>query len=179
MKYESIADIYTANDKIRERFLGTISGVSETEATALPDGEKWTIQQLVEHIGIVENSVSRLCSKLVGGAKAGGKLASGGIGVSPETIAKWAQSAGEKLEAPERVRPTGGVSIAEALEQMDTNREAFDALRADLETYDMSEPKFPHPYFGGLSATEWLILAGGHTARHTAQIGSLLEKIRA
>ena len=179
MKYESIADIYTANEKVRGRFLEAIAGVTETETTALPDGEKWTIQQLVEHMGIVEHNVARLCAKLVEGAKAIGKLSDGSACVSPETMAKWAEAADAKLEAPERVQPTGNVSIADALEQMNGNRDAFDVLRVDLETYDMSHPKFPHPYFGDLTATEWVVLAGGHTARHTAQIGRLLEKIRA
>ena len=39
--------------------------------------------------------------------------------------------------------------------------------------------KFPHPFFGELSATEWLVLLGGHEARHTAQIERILSGIRA
>lgn len=178
MKYESIADIYSANEKIHAHFLETIAGVSYGEAVALPDNEKWTVQELAEHIGIVENNIARICSKLVDGAKANGKHFTGGDLVSAEIGAKWADAAGTKLEAPERVRPTGNVSVADALETMNANREAFTALRSDLETYDVSEPKFPHPYFGDLTAIEWLILAGGHEARHNAQIKTLLLKIR-
>ena len=178
MKYETIADIYSANEKIREGFLGTVTNVSDTEAVALLDGEKWTAQQLVEHVSIVEQNITRLCARLIGAAKANGKLADGNIAVSNETMAKWAASADAKLEAPERVQPTGDVSITDALEQMTTNIDALAALRHDLETYDMSEPKFPHPYFGDLTATEWLVLIGGHEKRHTAQIETLLQKIR-
>ena len=133
---------------------------------------------MVEHVGIVEKNITRLCARLIEGAKAEGKLADGNIGVSNETMAKWAASADAKLEAPERVHPTGDVSIADACEQLNTNRDALAALRVDLETYDMSEQKFPHPYFGDLTATEWLVLIGGHERRHTIQIDTLLQKIR-
>jgi hypothetical protein len=178
MRYESIADIYSANEKIRQGFLATVANVADAEASALPDGEKWTIRQLVEHVAIVEQNITRLCARLAGAAKAGGKLAGGNIGVSNETMAKWAASSDAKLEAPERVQPTGDVPIADALDQLSTNVAALAALRHDLETYDMTEHKFPHPHFGDLTATEWLVLIGGHEKRHTIQLEDLLAKIR-
>ena len=178
MKYESIADIYSANEKIRAGFLATVSTVTDAEASALPDGEKWTVRQLVEHVAIVEQNITRLCARLAGAAKAGGKLAGGTIGVSNETMAKWTAASDAKLEAPERVQPTGDVSIADALVQLSTNIAALAALQHDLETYDMTEHKFPHPHFGDLTATEWLVLIGGHERRHTIQLETLLTKIR-
>jgi hypothetical protein len=39
------------------------------------------------------------------------------------------------------------------------------------------EATFPHPYFGEMTAVEWLILAGGHEKRHTDQIRRLLDKM--
>ncbi len=178
MKYETIADIYSANAMIREGFLACLANVTDAEATALPDGEKWTVRQLVEHVSIVEQNITHLCARLVGAAKADGNLSNGNIGVSDETVAKWAASADAKLEAPERVQPTGNVSIADTLGQLTTNINTLAALRVDLETYDMATLKFPHPYFGDLTATEWLVLIGGHERRHTLQIEKLLHKIR-
>ncbi|MEQ1921635.1 MAG: DinB family protein [Pyrinomonadaceae bacterium] len=179
MRYESIADIYSANEKIREGLLATVANVTDAESAALPDGEKWTPSQLVEHIAIVEKNITRLCARLTGAAKSEGKLADGNIGVSNETMAKWAASADAKLEAPDRVQPTGDVSIAVSIEQLSGNVDALAALRPDFETYDMTAHKFPHPYFGDLTATEWLVLIGGHERRHTIQLQKLLEKIRA
>ena len=178
MKYESIADIYSANEKVRQRLHSTISEISEAELTALPEGEAWTIQQLVEHISIVEFNVARICGKLLEAAKAHGKLSDGSLALTDDFESKWGSIAAVKLAAPERVQPTGSVLVAQSFEKMDANRETFAALRSDFESYDLSGPKFPHPYFGDLTATEWFILAGGHEARHIAQIEKLLEKIR-
>ncbi len=178
MRYESIDDIYSANEKIRERLRSTVAEITETELTALPDGEKWTIQQLVEHISMVEYNVARICAKLLEAAKTNGKLSDGTLAITEDFTAQWSSVSDVKLEAPERVQPTGGVSIAGSFEQMDTNRDALAALHSDFDSYDLSGSKFPHPYFGDLTATEWLVLSGGHEARHTAQIERLLEKIR-
>jgi hypothetical protein len=178
MRYETIADIYSANLKVRSALAETLSSVSPDEATLLPDGEKWTIQQIVEHLSMVDSGISRICSKLLDEAKSIGKPSDGTVKLSPDFLEKAAVVVDLKIEAPERVQPTGNVRVADALDKMNANRPAIDALRSDLEKYDLSGPKFPHPYFGDITAAEWLIVAVGHEHRHTKQIERLLAKIR-
>ncbi len=178
MKYETIADIYSANLKVRDALTATVSGISPAEATTLPDDEKWTIQQIVEHLSMVDFGISRICSKLLDEAKTLAKPSDGSVKLSPDFLEKSAVVDNVKIAAPERVQPTGNITIAEALDKMNANRPAFDAMRAILEKYDVSEPKFPHPYFGDITAAEWMVVAVGHEHRHTKQIERLLAKIR-
>ena len=49
-------------------------------------------------------------------------------------------------------------------------QEAFQALKPLFEKYDASEPKFPHPYLGDMTAVEWLAMYGAHERRHLRQI---------
>lgn len=178
MKYEVIADIYSANLKVREALAKTVSSISPDEATALPDGEKWTIQQIVEHLSIVDHGISRICHRLLEESKTLGNPSDGTVKLSPEFLGKAAVVDSVKIEAPERVQPSGGITIAEALDKMNDNRSFVEEMRSDLEKYDVSGSKFPHPYFGDITAAEWLIVAGGHEQRHTKQIERLLAKIR-
>lgn len=178
MKYETIADIYSANQKFRERLTATLSEISPDEAVSLPDGEKWSIRQIVEHVSMVEIGTSRICAKLLGEAKAAGKPSDGSFALSPDFGERAAEIAVLKVEAPDRVQPTGGVTIAEAIERMGANRESLDSMRSDLERFDLSGPKFPHPFFGDLTAGEWLVMVGLHEARHTKQIERLVAKVR-
>lgn len=178
MKYESIADIYSAHNKIRERFFAVAKGVTNEEAEVLLDGEKWSIRQIVEHVSIVEFNMMRICNKLTAIARAAGKPWDGSFALSPEFSARIGACVDMKLEAPERVHPSGDVSIADALEQLDGTTGSIERLRADLESFDGSEQTFPHPFFGELTAAEWLVVRGGHEHRHTAQIEKLLERIR-
>lgn len=178
MRQTTIADIYSTNAKIRERFLSTVSGISDSEAAALPDGEKWNIQQIVEHVSMVDTGSSRICAKLLDGAKKQGDPGDGNVTVSYIFDEKVKEVGGIKVEAPDRVAPTGSVSIAESLARIKSNVAVFNEMRRELELFDLSNPKFPHLFFGDMTAAEWLMVTGGHELRHTKQIERLLEKIR-
>lgn len=180
MKYESIADIYSANAIVRESLHATLASVSDQEAATVPAGEKWSIQHVVEHISLVETGVSMICSRMIDAAKADGKTSDGKFALSPqflESISRLA-SPTAKVEAPERVKPTGEVAIADSLRKLNAATAALQTLRRDLESTDVTGQTFPHPYFGPLTASEWLVIAGLHERRHTAQIENLLSKLR-
>lgn len=178
MRYESIADIYSANKLIRERFQATIADIGPGEESKLAEGEQWTPGHLVEHVSIVYGGMAGICGKLIGKAKDAGAVSDGTMAISPGYFEKLGSSAGSKVEAPERVRPTGGVPIAESIERLNTADEAFASMRDDFEKVGLSDPKFPHPLFGDLTAVEWLILAGLHEHRHTGQLQQMMAKIR-
>jgi hypothetical protein len=178
MRYENIADIYSANKKLHEQFVDTLSQISEPEAATLPEGEKWSINQIVEHVSMVDFGIARICSKLLEGAKMAGVSSDGSFSLSPNFTERAAVIAGIKVEAPERVHPTGEVSLDESIGKMNGNLAAFEAMRPDLQRLDISGPKFPHPFIGDMNAGEWLVMAGLHKQRHSKQIEALLEKIR-
>lgn len=177
MKYESIADIFSAHEKIRGRFRDVVNGVLDGEAVAVADGTGWSIQQIVEHVSIVEFNMLRICTKLIGAAREADKPANG-FSISPDFGTKITAVATVKVEAPERVHPTGEVSIADSLERLDATTQSIGDLQPDLEAFDGSDFKFPHPFFGDLTAAEWLVIRGAHEQRHTNQIEELLGKIR-
>ena len=178
MRYGSIADIYTLNAKVREDFLAVVDSLTDDEINALPDGEAWSIGYIVEHVAIVNAGMAGICGKLVEKAKADGAGPSVGLSISEKFYEYIAMMATLKAEAPERVRPTGDLSITESKERLAAGVDTFDSLRDGFETIDLSDPKFPHPYFGDLTAIEWFALAGLHERRHSDQIGRIIGKIR-
>ena len=178
MRYDSIADIYTANARVRERFLEVVNSISPDEANALSQDEKWTIGQIVEHVSIVENSMLRICTKLTAAARESGQPSDGSFQMSDAFKQAFYGAAGTKIEAPERVHPTGEVQIPDALAGMTATSAAIDDLRDELTSFDGSGHTFPHPHFGALTAAEWLVVRGGHENRHTDQIQRIVEKLR-
>lgn len=174
MKYQTIEEVYAANDKIREGLLATIENISDEQANNLPDGEKWTIAQIVEHIGIVQDGMAKISAKLLTAAQANGKTSDGKIILSDSFSEHAAGAREQKFEAPDRVRPTGNLTLAEAVEKLEESRQKLYDLKPLFETVECSEQKFPHPAFGDLTAHEWLALAGGHEYRHLEQIKRLL-----
>ncbi len=176
MNHQTINNIYESNDKIREKLFALVASLSDERMTVLPEGEKWTIANFVEHIAIVEEGMTKISAKLLVQAQTQGKTSDGKANFSENFTSKASEMRNKKFEAPERVRPTGKLSIAESLAKMKENRRKLEELLPLFETVDASEFKFPHPALGELSAHDWLALIGGHEARHLAQIKKILEK---
>jgi hypothetical protein len=49
-------------------------------------------------------------------------------------------------------------------------------MRQDLRDFGVADVTFPHPFFGELSAIEWLCLIGGHEQRHLKQIKRVMAE---
>jgi hypothetical protein len=77
MSNQTIADIYKTNDNIHARLEETITKLNDEQLAFLPDGEKWTIQHIVEHIAIVKDGMSRISAKLLAQAQSAGKQSDG------------------------------------------------------------------------------------------------------
>ncbi len=176
MNNQTIGDIYAKNDKIRENTKQIVAALSDEQTVSLPDGEKWTIAEIVEHIAIVQDGMTKISAKLLTKAQAAGKSSDGAARLSENFAAKAAEAATLKFEAPDRVRPTGNQTIKESLQKMDEAREELEKLRPLFESVECSDYKFPHPFMGDLTAHEWLALIGGHEARHLKQIKNRVVK---
>jgi hypothetical protein len=178
MELNSIEDIYASNDRSRARLLEVLADVKAEEAEARPEGEKWSIKEIAEHLSMVEFGAGRICAKLLEAAKKDGNSSDGSFSLPEEFGQKSAAIATMKVEAPERVRPTGEVSVEESLQRLEAGREVIRMMRGDIASHDLSGHKFPHPFFGDLTAAEWLVVLGGHEARHTKQIERVLAALR-
>lgn len=175
MNFETVSDVFDENERLGKKFEASVSPLSEKQASRLPDGEEWSVAQIVEHVALVDEGIARICAKLAAAAEADGKQA-GGLNISPDFLSKSAGLGETKIKAPERVRPVGAGTIAESLAKINASRMRLRELRPVFEKFDCGSHKFPHPFFGDLSAVEWLILVGGHKVRHLRQIKKLLEK---
>ena len=177
MRTESIDEVYERNTAIGERLRTLIESLPKEKLDHLPDGEKWTICNIVEHISIVESGIIKICAKLLGKAESEGMLADGRISVSDSFDEKALEVATTKLEAPDFVKPTNEIKVEDSLRVCDENLQKLDEIKPMFEKFDSNVHKVPHPYFGDLSAGEWLNLLGGHKMRHIKQIERLANGI--
>src|SRR5688572_19262791 len=129
MNYQTIADVYAANDKIRERLKKTVENLTDEQVNYLPEGERWSVAQIVEHLSLVEDGMTRISRKLLNEAKENGKASDGSVKISEDFLRKAERSREQKLEAPDRVHPKSGQTIAESLAKMEENRKRLNELR--------------------------------------------------
>jgi uncharacterized damage-inducible protein DinB len=174
MEINTVDDIYEANKRVRARLLEVLSNISDEEAGKPIEGQPWTIAQIVQHISMVEEGTSKICSKLLSKAQAEDLRSDGRVVISDNYKKKAQEISVAKVSAPEIVQPKLSRPLSESIAKLAENRKWLESLRALFQQYDGTVRKFPHPFFGEISAQEWLLLAGHHERRHTDQIKRLL-----
>lgn len=186
MIYQNIADIYEANDTVRRRLAARLENLSEAQQTFRPAEGVWSVAEIIDHLSITEQNMVQLIVMLLNksaidaGAGAGddgggAPTAAGTPPFQPFSLDHFIEQVREvKLTAPERVRPGGNVTLADALASLRRTRADIEALRPRLEAADLGAATYPHPAFGEFNSAQWLAFIGLHEGRHLRQIENLM-----
>ena len=172
-----IDEVYGRNLAADDRLRTLVASIEPAKLHILPEGEKWSIANVVEHVSLVEEGMIKICAKLLAKAESSSQPANGSIQTSDEFGQKALEIAKIKLEAPDFVLPTCQRSVGESMRRLDESRQTLTTLQALFEKFDSNGHRFPHPYLGNLSAGEWLTLIGGHKLRHIKQIENLSAQL--
>ena len=191
MIYQSIADIYAANDTVRRQLDARLENLSEAQQNFRPADGAWSIADIIDHLAITEHNTVKLIGMLLkkseGAAAATAATDAGdGDGVDAQTATSAPpfqpfsldnfieQVKDVKLTAPEVVRPGGNVTLADALANLRRTRADIEAMRPRLESANLGVATYPHPAFGEFNAAQWLAFNGLHERRHLRQIENLM-----
>ncbi|MCO6509711.1 MAG: DinB family protein [Aridibacter famidurans] len=175
-EFSTVGEIYEANDRVRERLLSVVSGLTEEQEALRTEKGDWTVAAIVEHLAVVEEGMAKIANRLLKKAAEAGQASDGSAKISERTVEKAAEWNRGRFEAPDMVLPTGAVPVAESVAKMMVNREKLIELKETFENVDGTGFTFPHPMFGPLTAQEWLALIGSHETRHVTQIEKILNK---
>lgn len=164
-------------DKRRE-LLASFEGVSGNRLCqrAAPDG--WSVAEILEHLRMVESGVARLIAKRVSQAREAGvsqEEATTSVLPSFDKHQKMLESA--ILQSPPAVRPRADVDVGEALDGLESSREALRAAVVLADGLSLGEIKHNHAILGELDLYQWLIFLGQHEGRHRKQIERTLKSI--
>ena len=172
MIYNSVNDVFAANEAVRRRLVARVESAGDGQARAPQGG--WSVAEIVEHLSIAEPGITRAIEGLLRPASADEGEQDAPQPFAPISLDEQAEQARGKIEAPEFLRPTG-LPLSEGLARLTESRAALAALRPRFESADYSQ-QFPHPAFGPLNAAQWLAFVGMHEERHLRQIERLLEE---
>jgi hypothetical protein len=145
---------------------------------AAPDG--WSVAEILEHLRMVESGVARLITKRVGQAKeAGLGEEKSTASVLPSFGPYSAMLERAVMQAPATVLPRANIDISDALEGLESSREALRAAVVSASGFALGEIKHTHQILGELDLYQWLIFVGQHECRHRKQIERTLKSIPA
>lgn len=161
-------------DRERAAFLAQVARVPGARQAERPAPDRWSVAEIVEHVARIDAGVSKVLA-----AKSAEPLTAtpeqlAEAQMTPEKAARI-RSRDERVEAPERVRPSGTLSPEAALAQLSGARAALKAafLAADRTLLDRAV--HPHIMIGPLTLRAWVEFAAHHDARHAQQVAEIAQ----
>ena len=136
-----------------------------------PAPERWSVEQVLEHLVLTERQIGRLLKKLFSDAVA--------RHLAPETDTRPILAAIDtrritdrsiRTVAAESLRPQGKLTAPESLSELATARVALEEAAKIGSGLALSEVVYAHPTLGPLNGYEWIAFVGAHMARHHEQI---------
>lgn len=135
-----------------------------------PDG-RWSVGEVLDHVHRVETGFARLVSKYAAEARARGDAEETETSSIMGTIdSRMLTDRSRRIEAPERVLPREGATVAEGLAALESSRAAVRQALNDASGVALGTLSHPHPVFGTMNLYQWGVVLGYHDARHAAQI---------
>lgn len=163
----------------RKELLQSFAGVPNDRLCRRSSADGWSVAEILDHLSMVEAGVARLITKRAGRAREAGLR---GETSTESVMASFDQQRARLdnaiMQAPETVHPRANVDIKEALEGLESSREALRAAAVLADGLSLGEIKHTHPLLGELDLYQWLIFVGQHEGRHRKQIQRTLNSIR-
>jgi hypothetical protein len=173
-----LAETMSFVEEKRREVLQSIEGVPGDRLCRRAATDGWSVAEILEHLRMVESGVARLITKRVGQAKDAGlgeEKSTASVMPSFEPYSAVLEKA--VLQSPAAVQPRANIDISEALEGLDSSREALRAAVVSATGLSIGEIKHTHPILGELDLYQWLIFLGQHEGRHKNQIERTLKSI--
>ena len=175
-----LAETMTFVEEKRRELLQSFEGVEGERLCrrAAPDG--WSVAEILEHLRLVESGIARLITKRSGQAREAGLGEEKSTTSVLPTFDRFAATLdGAVMQSPAAVRPRENVDISEALDGLESSREALRAAVVSASGLSLGEIKHTHPILGELDLYQWLMFIGQHEGRHRKQIERTLQSIPA
>jgi hypothetical protein len=144
-----------------------------------PAPNRWSVAEILEHLGIVEGGITQLLQKQVDAARAAGHGPERETSpVVPTVPVDRLLDRSAPLTASTRSQPSGTLSADAAWEALSHRRRALQELLLTVDGLALSEVIIPHPILGSLNVYQWLVFVGAHEGRHARQIREISAAAR-
>jgi hypothetical protein len=162
----------------RKELLQSFAGASSNRLSQRVVKDSWSVAEILDHLRRVESGVARIITQRVGQARdAGLGEEKSTASVMPSFDRYSAILEGAVLKSPEVVLPRAEIDFKEALDGLESSREALRAAVGSANGLALGEIKHTHVVLGELDLYQWLIFVGQHEQRHRKQIERTLKSI--
>ena len=152
----------------RRTLRAAVERIPRSLQTVKPAPDRWSVAEVLEHLAIVERGALMRVRALIQDAPATDSPAE----LTP-IDRDFLKNRTARISAPDRIQPTGTMSVDAALAALESSREELLAVLHEVEGRDLSKVSQPHPALGPLDGYQWIAIIGGHEVRHSLQIDEI------
>jgi hypothetical protein len=158
----------------RDALFAAVDSVPAALRDRKPAPDRWSVAEVLEHLGIVETRIVAALAPLISEAPPVG----GACAATPldRTLLR---DRTQRVTAPEMIQPTGTVTAAAACAALERSRESLLAVLDTAEGRDLTAVGRNHPRLGQIDGYQWIASVGGHEERHTLQIREIADQFAA
>ncbi len=168
--HERTRELLDYLERQRAVLRATFEAVPPELRNQAPAPGRWSAAGCVEHLSIVERLIAGRLTKNVADARAAGLGAETSADpILPQLNVSWVLNRETKVNAPDRIQPTG-LSADAAWAAIEISRGVMGDAVVACDGLALGDVSWPHPLFGPLTAYQWIAFHGAHEARHAAQI---------
>ena len=165
-------------DQVRSELRAVVDRVPEQLRGQRPAEDRWSVDEILEHLCLVERRFAAIIAMRIGEAR------SAGLGPEqnareplPANLRQMLRDRANRRNAPEAVRPTGTVDHRAALAELERIRGELRATVGAVEGLALSTVTHTHPTFGTMNVYQLMDFIAGHELRHTHQIAGIADAL--
>jgi hypothetical protein len=162
-----------ALEQSRAELRGAVERVPPTLRDVRPAPDRWSTAEVLEHLVLVESSITRLLTKLAAQVEAlpsDAEAAGSQADASPDVDLLSLLDRTQRIESFEAARPTRGLDWATAWQRLEHARTQLLATIGAVQHLALERVTFPHFVVGPLTGFQWIEFAARHEQRHALQI---------
>ena len=166
-------------DAVTHDLRDATGAVPSTLHARKPAPDRWSIDEVLEHVSMVEQLFLTSLIQNVETAKANGLT---GEVDEPQLLSEQLRTAVEdrtnRRSAPERVHPTSAMGAVAALASIDACHARLREALTSAADVRLSAVTLDHRFFGTLNVYQWIDFLAGHERRHLAQLQEIARDLQ-
>ena len=173
-----IQEVLGVLDQTRDSLKNAIAGVPTTKQSVRPSDDRWSVAEVVEHLGIVESRIAQMITEKIDAAREAGLGAeTEATPVAPMLDINAVINRSKPITASEASQPRAGLSTEDGMKILSDRRAALCDTVTAADGLALGSIEIPHARLGTLNVYQWLIFLAGHEARHTDQIREVAASV--
>jgi hypothetical protein len=167
-------------DRHRDALREAVETVPVEARERRPEPTRWSVAEILEHLGIVEARIALLLASRIEAGRAEGLRRESEVTPVLGTLSvEPLLDRSRRLVSGDASLPSGSIDAATAWVRLEQERIRLRQVVMAADGLALGELTAPHARLGPLNLYQWLIFLGAHEGRHALQIREVGEALAA